>query len=554
MITLLEIFLFIYLGILSIISIILMIKLFRTREKLSSTNLEKDGYLKRLEFLQFQLSEIHKQNAQKGKLSSTDDLIDSIPEMIIITDKFMRIMHMNKKTEETIGTSRVNACQKLFQDLFKFVNDDNKECVVQFPQNDSFPFLKISIMTNLITKNDKLPVDGYVSRFTSNDIPLFLISLSDDTQSRKLKSENTQQIHQIQENLERVQATAAAGMTLFQFTDSMAINLDNNLKIKAINPKTEQFMGILMREVINTDYKNLIYFQDAQDKDITGQLIEKAANQKETFPEWTFIKHRSTKIPITGYATPDGKGGILIVFKDATQEYENKNSEQMYFSGLIHDLRTPLTTVRGALDLVYDPKINLSDDKKKDIISEAQKAILHMINLVNDLLNVSRIEQNRINIDKTTFDIVSLTNEIIDSQKQTLITKKLFIKHDLTDIAIPKVYADKTKTNEILSNLISNAIKYTQSGGIEIHHVIDNNNVKTLIKDTGAGISESNKSLLFKKFSQIGISRSLTSSRSLGLGLYISKKFADLMNGELKLENSIVGSGSEFSLTLPIAP
>ena len=130
--------------------------------------------------------------------------------------------------------------------------------------------------------------------------------------------------------------------------------------------------------------------------------------------------------------------------------------------------------------------------------------------------------------------------------------KDLYLKFDVSGDSMPEVYADQDKVKQVIINLIGNSIKFTEKGGITVSMKNESDHVKVFIKDTGLGISEEYRQLLFRKFQQAG-ERILTrdAATGSGMGLYISKLMIDAMKGTILIENTKLGEGSTFSFTLP---
>ena len=230
---------------------------------------------------------------------------------------------------------------------------------------------------------------------------------------------------------------------------------------------------------------------------------------------------------------------------------ERIKEEEAFFSSAAHELRTPLTVIRMTAALLKDKFETLGHDKVTEYLRRMDETGEQLVKLVNDFLNISRIDQGRLVVTRESFDIIALTDEAINDLKLLAKERHLSIDHDPACDS-RTVWGDRTKAKEVLTNLLSNALKYTIQGGITVTHGVQNGMLATKVTDTGAGIPEEYQPLLFKRFQQIGEAHRQASSKSSGLGLYISKKFALLMHGNLILEKSEPNKGSTFTFTLPI--
>lgn len=219
-----------------------------------------------------------------------------------------------------------------------------------------------------------------------------------------------------------------------------------------------------------------------------------------------------------------------------------------------HELRTPMTVIRSYAWMVLNKSdIELSEKMKKSLVRILISAE-RLINLVNDLLNVSRIEAQRIEINPQPLNLISLVKDIIDEIYYSKSTEKN-IQFIILEQKLPEVFADPDKLRQVLLNLVGNSVKFTPPGGkITFSFFTDGQVVETSVKDSGVGISKEDLGRLFQKFGRLDTSYiSISSSGGTGLGLYISKKLIELMHGKIWAESEGVGKGTTFTFSLPIA-
>lgn len=228
--------------------------------------------------------------------------------------------------------------------------------------------------------------------------------------------------------------------------------------------------------------------------------------------------------------------------------------EEDFVSIASHELRTPMTAIRSyAWMALHKSDMPLSDKLKKYLV-RVLISTERLINLVNDLLDVSRIEAGKIEISPEAVDLILLTKDVMDEVYYSKSTDKN-IQLTLLEKPIPKVFADPEKLREVMLNLVGNAVKFTQSGGtITIEFFSDGKTVETSIKDTGTGISKEDLGKLFTKFGKLESSyAALSSSGGTGLGLYISKNLIELMYGKIWAQSEGLGKGATFTFSLPAA-
>lgn len=218
-----------------------------------------------------------------------------------------------------------------------------------------------------------------------------------------------------------------------------------------------------------------------------------------------------------------------------------------------HELRTPMTAIRSYVWMaLHKSDIPLSQKLEK-YLYRTLISTERLINLVNDMLNVSRIESGRIEITPKAFDIVALTKEVMEEVKIKASEKSLQLS--VMDHKMPPVFADADKIHQILLNLIGNSLKFTYPGGqIIVDFFTDGKVVDVLVKDNGAGISKEDLSKLFHKFGRLDNSYvSISTSGGTGLGLYISKSLIEMMQGKIWASSEGVDKGAIFTFSLPLA-
>lgn len=219
-----------------------------------------------------------------------------------------------------------------------------------------------------------------------------------------------------------------------------------------------------------------------------------------------------------------------------------------------HELRTPLTAIRSyAWMALHRSDMKLSEKLEKYLVRIVISSE-RMINLVNNLLNISRMEEGRIELHFEGVDLISLCKDIIDEVYYSKTTDKT-IQMLLLEQPIPRVLADPEKLREVLLNLVGNAVKFSPTGSkITIGFFTDGQSVETFIKDEGQGISKDDLSRLFRKFSKLDNSfTSMSTSGGTGLGLYISKELINKMRGRIWAASEGENKGATFTFTLPVA-
>lgn len=248
--------------------------------------------------------------------------------------------------------------------------------------------------------------------------------------------------------------------------------------------------------------------------------------------------------------------GTAILAEDITEAKLLERLKEEFFAVASHELRTPLTAIRGNASLLqYHYAEKLEDEDMREMISDIHDASIRLIEIVNDFLDVSRLEQGRITFKKELVDLKTLIRDTIQEVKGTAADKSLYLKLEEPEGKMPKALADKDRTKQVLINLIGNAVKFTEKGGVRIEIRSHDKILRVWVHDTGIGMSKKNQKLLFRKFQHAGekiLTRDVT--RGTGMGLYICKLLVEGMGGKIYLERSAMNKGSSFVFSLPVAP
>ena len=218
-----------------------------------------------------------------------------------------------------------------------------------------------------------------------------------------------------------------------------------------------------------------------------------------------------------------------------------------------HELRTPMTAIRSyAWMALHKSDVPLSEKLKK-YLSRTMISTERLINLANDMLNISRIESGKIEIIPRPFRMVDLMADVAGEVGPKAAEKKLQIH--ILNSSVPQVFADPDKVHQVLLNLIGNAMKFTPvSGNITLSFFTDGKVVETVVKDSGVGISKEDMSRLFTKFGRLDSSYvASATSGGTGLGLFICKSLIELMHGKIWAVSEGIGKGTSFIFSLPIA-
>jgi len=217
-----------------------------------------------------------------------------------------------------------------------------------------------------------------------------------------------------------------------------------------------------------------------------------------------------------------------------------------------HQLRTPLSAIKGYLSMILEGSYGKVSKKVKKPIANVFKASNQLNQLVNTLLNVSRIESGKIKLETKKIRLKEIIAPIVEEFMLTAKEKGLYLKLSMP-ASLPLMSLDKQKINQVIMNIIDNAIKYTETGGITIKTTESKNKKKILIQisDTGLGMDKKQSKQIFEKFER-GSAGKTSWASGAGLGLFIARKFTELHHGKIWAESKGVNKGSAFYIELPI--
>jgi len=229
-----------------------------------------------------------------------------------------------------------------------------------------------------------------------------------------------------------------------------------------------------------------------------------------------------------------------------------QNADQyksIFLASMSHELRTPLNSIIGYTGILLMKMTGSLNDEQNKQLNKVKNNARHLLSLINDILDISKIEADRVELNYNELNLKNLVNEVVEIMQPKVIEKRLAMTTEIPDNLI--ISTDIRRIKQVLINLVSNAVNYTDSGEICIYAKgLPGNKFRLSVKDSGIGISKNDVSRLFQPFQQI--ETSLTKkNKGAGLGLYLCKKLVTLLKGDIFVESE-QGKGSEFSIIMPV--
>ncbi len=357
--------------------------------------------------------------------------------------------------------------------------------------------------------------------------------------------------------------------------DTIIIMVPNNddpfgSEVIFVNKAISKLTGYRPEEVMTNGFQLLI----GEDTDQTelARSVERLKKNRPTRNELTFYQKSSrpfwadvTMVPVNDDVS--GKcSHYLIIARDITRKKKNereliearivaeeaKRAEEQFLAVMSHEIRTPINSIVGLVDLLSSTKL---DGEQIDYVKSVKSSADNLLLLVNDILDMSRIEEGQVNVTTTDFRLDELINNAIKTLKFSADDKGLDL-YAIHDVNIPSfIKGDPVRMNQIFTNLLSNAIKYTKEGEVSIRTFIVTQSpqaitIKIRISDTGVGIPHAEQKEIFSKYKQINPNEKRPGT---GLGLFIVQELVKHLGGKIEMQ-SVVGSGTSFTVMIDFEP
>lgn len=381
--------------------------------------------------------------------------------------------------------------------------------------------------------------------------------------------------------------------TIFHNVDDGIILLSKNKLVIEANLKAREMLGskntsltgknlFSLFRIINPEVesptlmsiKHLDRFKKSDKQELEKKIDKFFSSQKVIRPKEYYIQTKNGKYWIVGsmktaMQDPNSELFGIIHIKDITKSKEVEQDKNEFMSMVSHELRTPLSAMKGYLSMILNSDYGKLSKKQEKSLRRVEESNERMVILVEDILDVSRIELGRFNLNKEPVNLSNTACAMIRELGAKIQKKNITLKiqnkivdpclkkttknpeHTCTDLGI-YVLADRDRLMQVLGNLIDNAIKYSFDGGkIDINIKSDKNFAEISIKDEGVGVAKEDQGKLFRRFSRIHNPLSIQAGGT-GLGLYITKKLVLAQGGDISV-SSKQGKGTTFSVKMPIA-
>lgn len=353
-------------------------------------------------------------------------------------------------------------------------------------------------------------------------------------------------------NLKEEEAKANA---LFASIGDGAIATDESGRIVRVNSAALQLLGFTPKDVLGKWYQKVITMENEEgalispiDRPITQALLTGTSVSARLF----YVTKNGSKLPVSVNVSPillDNRPiGAVEIFRDISHEKQLERAKDEFLSIASHELRTPMGAIRAFVSMILAGDYGPVNDNLVEPLTDIKISAIRLVDLVNDLLAVARIEAGRMQFTLADFTISDVLHDSIGLLVPLGKERGIAITADLQ--ANTSVQADADKVRQVLINLLGNSLKFTDKGSITVSSRIKKGMVETTVADTGVGMAKADQKKLFGKFVQI-FSAQEGKPAGTGLGLYVSRQMVRKMGGELWLKSSAPGKGSVFVFSLP---
>jgi len=508
--------------------------------------------------------------------------LNSIGDAVIATDADGSVTIMNSIAEQLTGWTKKESIGRPLEDIFHIINEETRQVVVN-PVRKTLAHGTIQGLANhtiLVARaGGERVIDDSCAPIRDRDGQVLgaVIVFRDITRRREIENG-------LEKARKELEATKISEDAAREYSESIIntvreplISLDQDLRVVSASRSFYEVFKVNPKETVG----QLIYDLGNKQWDIPKlrELLETILPQKATFDNYEVehdfagIGRRIMLLNARQIQRVLGKKRIiLLAIEDITERREIENGLKIaheelnglatelkrvaqvkseFLANMSHELRTPLNSINGFSEVLYDETFGTLNEKQKRYTNNILTSGRHLLLLINQILDMAKVESGKMNLGLSNLPMKSILNEISLLVADLVAKKKLHMELEIAE-DLPDIEADELKVKEILYNLLSNAVKFTPEGGkIGMRARSTGAKIEIEVWDTGVGIAVENMGKIFEGFFRVDTPYSRV-TEGTGLGLPLSKKYVELHGGEFIVNSEGLDKGTSIRFTLPV--
>ena len=509
----------------------------------------------------------------------SESIINTVREPLIVLDQDLRVVTVSRSFYEFFKVNPEETVGQLIYDLGNKQWDIPKlrELLEDIlPKKATFDNYEVEHDFSTIGRRIMLLNARQIQRASGKE-RIILLAIEDITERKEIEAG----LEKTRKELEVIKKSADEAS---EFAESVIntvreplISLDQDLRVVTVSRSFYEFFKVKPEETVG----QLIYDLGNKQWDIPKlrELLETILPQKTTFDnyevehDFATIGRRIMLLNARQIQRVLGKERIiLLAIEDITERKEIENGlekaheelkelatelkrtarvKSEFLANMSHELRTPLNSINGFSEVLYDETFGPLNEKQKKYVNNVLTSGKHLLLLINQILDMAKVEAGKMKLALSSLPMKSLLNEISLLVADMVSKKKIEMLLEIAE-DLPNIEADELKVKEIIYNLLSNAVKFTPEGGkIGMRAKKADSEIEIVVWDTGVGIAPENMEKIFEGFFRVDTPYSRV-TEGTGLGLPLSKKLVELHGGKLSVESEGLNKGTSVRFTLPI--
>lgn len=353
---------------------------------------------------------------------------------------------------------------------------------------------------------------------------------------------------------QKVEATKSRAILEGVADGVIVVDADSNVTL--FNAAAERILGLPREKALGRSINEMLGLYGNQARDwmekVSGWAEHPEAYLAEEYLAARLeIGDRVVSVLLTPVLMENEFLGAVSAFRDVTAEVEAERAKTEFVSTVSHELRTPMTSIKGYVELLLMGVVGTLTEDQYNFLTVIDVNVERLTTLVNDLLDISRIESGRVALSPRVIHVENVVEQVVVTMQARALDQGLTLRSELPP-TLPEIIADPDRVTQILTNLVGNACNYTPAGGkVTVSARVHDDQVRISVRDTGIGISKEDQTKIFERFFRADDSM-VQDAPGTGLGLAIVQSLAEMQGGQVWVESEL-GEGSTFTFTLPTA-